>query len=464
MEVGKRNTLTVIKSVPHGLYLDDGDGDGILLPRRYVPKGLELGDSLEVFVYRDSEDRLIATTETPKIMVGQCAYLRVVAVNNVGAFLDWGLPKDLLVPYGQQAERMEAGRSYVVTAYIDSNTNRVVASSRLGRWLKEEGTRFRVGQEVDLLISNRTDLGWKAVINHTHVGLVFHSDADDSMWPGRRMRGYIKRVRTEDERIDLALAPDRARTRRNLEEEIIAHLEVNEGHADLGDHTSPAQVMALFGVSKGNFKKALGALYRARRIVIADDGISLEAGGGVENAKAARGKVAKPGGKRHVGAKKEGANKAGKKAGKKATTRGRGESKPSGPGARQDKPFRKDRPRTGSDRDAPDRVEEKPRGAIKTGKEKLKDDRPGKASPRKQGRDGEEFARSGKSKTTASKSAKTDRSSPKAARQRTGPTKDAPEKSAASKSRPARPATRKSGAGRSAGDNAPGKAKPRSRS
>ncbi len=275
MEVGKLNKLKALKQSGPGLFLDGGEGREILLPNKEIPEGVNAGDMVEVFIHRDSEDRLIATTRTPKIMVGQCAFLEVAAVNKVGAFLDWGLPKDLLVPFGQQADRMEEGKSYVVTAYVDSTTNRIVASSRLGRWLKEEGDRFQVGQPVDLLVATKTDLGWKAVINHTHVGLVFHRDVNRTLKPGMAVKGFIKRIRKEDQRIDLALSPERARSRRGLEQEILDYLESHGGRCDITDRTPPEKILAVFGVSKGYYKKALGALYRERRIVIGDDEISL---------------------------------------------------------------------------------------------------------------------------------------------------------------------------------------------
>ncbi len=285
MQIGQRYNLVAVRESGPGMFLDTGDGSEILLPGAEIPQGLEAGSRVDVFVYRDSEDRPVATTRSPKIMVGQCAYLRVVAVNRMGAFLDWGLPKDLLVPFAQQAERMEAGKSYVVTAYVDRNTDRVVASSRLGRWLQEQGGVFQAGEPVDLLIASRTDLGWKAVINHTHVGLIFHQDAVRPLKSGHRMKGFIKRIRKEDGRIDLAVTRDQITFRRSLGEEIIGHLQLQGGRSDFTDRTPPERIRTKFGVSKGEFKRALGALYRERRIQIHDHAIVLLEPPGKSNAK-----------------------------------------------------------------------------------------------------------------------------------------------------------------------------------
>ncbi len=275
IQIGRCHHLKAVRQSSPGIYLQAGDGTEILLPGAEIPSGLKPGQMVKVFVYRDSKDRLVATIRTPAIMVGQCACLKVVAVNKVGAFLDWGLPKDLLVPFAQQAKRMEPGQSYVVTAYLDPHTDRVVASSRLGRWLQENGSGFRLGQSVDLLIVSSTDLGWKAVINHTHLGLIFHADVTCRLRPGQGLQGFIKRIRHQDQRIDLALTPDQGKSRGTLAQDIIRHLESGGGRSDLSDHATPERIREVFGVSKGTYKKALGSLYRERRIVIADHEIQL---------------------------------------------------------------------------------------------------------------------------------------------------------------------------------------------
>ncbi len=349
MQIGRLNNLTATRQSGPGMFLDAGDGREILLPGKEIPEGLAPGESVKVFVYRDSEDRLIATTHTPKIQVGQCSFLRVVAVNNVGAFLDWGLPKDLLAPFAEQAVRMEVGNSYVVTAYLDKNTDRVAASSRLGRRLQEEGAGFRVGQPVDLLIAARTDLGWKAVIGHTHVGMIFHRDAVRRLSPGMNIKGFIKRVRSDDQRIDLAITPERAKTRRGLASEIIDHLESHGGRSDLTDHAPPERILEVFGVSKGYYKKALGGLYRDRLIVIGDREITLAGPGASDRQPAGRagtrpdrrpGKrpAARAGGTRRSAAGTTGKSRATGPAGSGrggGESRGRGRRAASGPGRKR---------------------------------------------------------------------------------------------------------------------------------
>lgn len=274
-QVGKVNSLEVLKEVSFGVYLDAGDLGEVLLPKRYLPSGTGAGDKVDVFIHHDSEDRLIATTETPKVMVGQCAFLKVQAIAPFGAFVDWGLPKDLLVPSNQQNVKMEPGYSYAVYAYIDRKTGRIAGSTKLSLFLKEEGTGFRVGQRVDLLIAARSDLGFKAVINNTHLGLIFHEEVQTPLKFGARMAGYIKRIRNDDLRIDLALDAGRATTRKDLNKLILGYLEQHGGESDLTDKADAGRINELFGVSKGNYKKALGALYREQKITITRDRITL---------------------------------------------------------------------------------------------------------------------------------------------------------------------------------------------
>lgn len=275
VEIGKVNSLEVLKEVEFGIYLDGGDQVEILMPKRYVPKNTSPGQRLDAFVYRDSEDRLIATTESPRVMVGQCAYLKVKAVDRVGAFLDWGLPKDLLVPYNQQSVPMEKGYSYVVYAYLDSKTERIAGSSKLNHFLEESGDGYRVGQKVDLMIVSRSDLGYKAVVNGTHIGLIFHSEATKPLKFGQKISGYIKQVRKEDKRIDLALDQERALTRKDLNKQILEYLKANDGVSMITDKSTPDQILKQFGVSKGNYKKALGALYKDKKISIEKDKVTL---------------------------------------------------------------------------------------------------------------------------------------------------------------------------------------------
>ena len=275
MEIGILNSLEVLKEVDFGIYLDGGDEGEILMPARYVPNGTEVGQRINAFIYRDSEDRLIATTEKPKVMVGQCAYLKVKSVDKVGAFLDWGLPKDLLVPYNQQSVRMQQGYSYVVYAYLDGRTGRIAASSKLNHFLNEAGDGYKVGQEVAILIVSRSDLGYKAVIDGTHLGLIFHAEATRPLKFGQKMKGYIKQIRQGDKRIDLALEAGRALTRKDLNRQILEYLRANKGVSRITDKSPPDQILQQFGVSKGNYKKALGALYKEKKILIEPDRVTL---------------------------------------------------------------------------------------------------------------------------------------------------------------------------------------------
>lgn len=279
-ELGKRNTLDVVKQVDFGLYLDAGELGEVLLPKRYVPNGVGIGDTIEVFLYLDSEDRPIATTEKPLATVGETALLKVVAVNRAGAFLDWGLPKDLLVPYGEQAEPMVMGKSYVVHLYLDPIQNRITASSRLHRHLGETSAWLKPGQQVALLISGKTDLGYKAVVDDHCVGLLFHSEVFRPLQRGDRVTGYVKSIRP-DGKIDLTLQslqqpPQQARDA--LSQRILDDLRQNNGVSMLTDKSPPADIYAKFHVSKGNYKKALGGLYKQRLISIERDRITLKKG------------------------------------------------------------------------------------------------------------------------------------------------------------------------------------------
>lgn len=274
VQVGKFNRLQVIKQVDFGVFLDGGKFGNILLPKRYVPENTQIGDELEVFIYLDSEDEIIATTEKPKVTVGQCAYLKVTDVNRVGAFLDWGLPKDLMVPYNEQSHPMEVDKSYVVYVYLDDHTQRIVASSRLSRHLREESTYFKPQQAVDLQICGRSDMGYKAVINNTHLGLLFKDDAFKPLRYGSRTKGYIKSIRS-DGKINVSLQLPPIQQRELLTEQIISHLQARGGVSDLTDKSAPDDIYRQFNVSKGTYKKALGSLYKAKRILIESDRITL---------------------------------------------------------------------------------------------------------------------------------------------------------------------------------------------
>lgn len=274
IHIGQYNHLELIKQVDFGVYLDAEHLGSILLPKRYVPEGAAIGDYLDVFLYMDSEDLLIATTLKPKAQVGECAYLKVTDVNAAGAFMDWGLPKEVLVPYNEQHKPMEVGRSYVVYLFLDPYTDRIVASSKLSRHLSETNTDFKPQQAVDLLICGRSDMGYKAVIEHTHLGLIHKDEAFKTLGYGQSVQGYIQRIR-EDHKIDLSLQLPAAESRDDLTSAIMAHLAANGGSSELTDKCAPDLIYKTFNVSKNNYKKALGKLYKDRKIVIEKDRITL---------------------------------------------------------------------------------------------------------------------------------------------------------------------------------------------
>ncbi len=274
LQIGRINRLKILKRTDFGLFLDGGKFGNILLPKRYVTLAMNVGDELDVFIYLDSDDCIIATTLTPKAMVGECAFLEVKEVNNVGAFLDWGLPKDLLVPYSEQHKPMEAGRSYVVCIYRDEHTGRITASSRLNRHLEERASGLRPQQAVDLLICGRSDMGYKAVINHTHLGLIFRDDAFRTLLYGERVKGYVKAIRA-DRKIDLSLQNRARDSKEELAERILADLQQKGGVSYLTDKSEPDAIYKAFHVSKGNYKNALSLLYKQRKILIEPTQITL---------------------------------------------------------------------------------------------------------------------------------------------------------------------------------------------
>ena len=274
MIIGTINTLQVLKQVDFGVYLDGADYGEILLPKRYAPNHLSIGDNIDVFIYSDSDDRLIATTEKPLAMVGECAWLKVKQTNRVGAFLDWGLPKDLLVPFNEQYSPMEEGKHYPVCVLLDNETNRIAASSKLYQFLEEHSNDFSARQAVDLLIIQQSELGFKAVINHTHLGLIFHSDVFQTLRLGQQIKGYIKEIRG-DGKLNLTLQLPTQEIRDELLQAILDNLQQHGGTSTLTDKSQPDEIYKQFKVSKSNYKKALGTLYRQRIISIDKQKISL---------------------------------------------------------------------------------------------------------------------------------------------------------------------------------------------
>ncbi|MDC1513411.1 S1-like domain-containing RNA-binding protein [Porticoccaceae bacterium] len=273
-QVGRFNKLEVVKEVDFGVYLDGGELGTILLPQRYMPEDCELGDWIDVFLYFDSEDLLIATTESPRVEVGRCEMLKVIDINNAGAFMDWGLPKDLLVPYSEQLKPMEVGYSYVVYVFHDQDSDRIAASTRLQDYLAEESVWIKPRQAVDLLIAGRTDLGYKAVINDQYLGLIFRDDAFRPLKVGERLPGFIKNIRS-DGKIDLVISQGTLQGDHDLGEQIIESLRASGGVSTLTDKSQPDEIYRTFKVSKKKYKQALGSLYRSKRILLSAEKIQL---------------------------------------------------------------------------------------------------------------------------------------------------------------------------------------------
>lgn len=274
--IGRYNSLQVVKHTNFGLYLDGGADGEILLPNRYIPKDIpsEDEDWLNVFIYLDSEDKLLATTEKPKVQVGEFASLKVIEVNSIGVFLDWGLPKDLLLPYSEEKRTLQAGDYCVVHVYLDKHTRRITATARLDRYLDKTPASYSVGQEVDLLVAEATDMGFKAIINNKHWGLIHKNEVFKFMRAGKQEKGYIKEIRT-DGNISLSLQPVGEQAASSLNTKILGKLRENNGTLPVSDKSDPQVISNLFGVSKGNFKKAIGALYKQGHIVIHADRIEL---------------------------------------------------------------------------------------------------------------------------------------------------------------------------------------------
>lgn len=276
VEIGRYNILTVVKIVDFGVYLDGGERGEILMPKEYVPANCFPDDEVKVFVYFDSEDRIVATTEEPAVMVGEFAWLKVVALSKVGAFLDWGLRKDLLVPFREQREPMAEGRSYLVYAYVDKASDRIVASTKIDKFLDQVFPEYEPNEEVELLIVRKTDLGYAVIINNAHWGLIYDNEIFQSIKIGQKLKGYVKAVR-EDDKIDVSLQPSGYGKIEGLAGRILEKLKDYDGVLDLSDKSDPAEIYRIFGCSKKNYKKALGTLFRQGLIELGDTEVRLKA-------------------------------------------------------------------------------------------------------------------------------------------------------------------------------------------
>jgi predicted RNA-binding protein (virulence factor B family) len=274
--IGTRNKLAVVREAPPGVYLDGQELGEILLPRRYVPARLRPGDELEVFVYLDSEDRLVATTESPRAMVGEIACLEVVGVNrDVGAFLNWGLAKDLLLPFREQERPLRRGEKVVVAIYVDEKTNRIAASMRVQRHLSKRAPEFRPGEAVELLVSGKTPLGYNAIVENTHFGLLHYDRVRVPLEVGQRVKGFVRGIRPGG-KIDLSLDAAGYKRVAPLKVQIVEALKRKGGRFELDDDSSVEAIREEFGVSKKAFKQALGALYKMRRIRFLKPGPGVE--------------------------------------------------------------------------------------------------------------------------------------------------------------------------------------------
>lgn len=276
--IGKRNQLPFVREAAPGYYLDGGLHGEILLPGRYLTRRPEVGSLINVFVYRDSEDRLVATTEHPYAGVGEFGFLRVVSINpRIGVFLDWGLEKDLLLPAREQSDPVQVGDWIVVFVMLDPHTERIVASARLNRHLDLTPPRYTTNQAVKLIVIGETPLGYNAIVNHAHRGLLYRNELSGPLSAGQPLDGFVRAVRA-DGKLDLTLNPTRVGYQRMapLTETIVAALkEARGGRLALHDGSPPEEIRAAFGVSKKAFKQAIGMLFKAKKIVIEETGIKL---------------------------------------------------------------------------------------------------------------------------------------------------------------------------------------------
>ena len=272
--LGKYNQLEVVKTVDFGVYLNGGDDGEILLPARYVPEGCKPGDMLNVFIYLDNEERLVATTLQPLVQVGGFACLEVAWVNEYGAFLDWGLMKDLFVPFREQKMKMQKGHRYVIHAHVDEDSYRIMASAKVERYLSKEFPPYQSGDEVEVMVWQKTDLGYKVIVDNKFGGLVYRKEIFKALEPGMRLPAYVRQVR-EDGKIDLTLQKDGAQKVGDFSEILLQYIKDHDGFTPLNDKSAAEEIYDAFGVSKKTFKKAVGDLYKKRLIVLLEGGIRL---------------------------------------------------------------------------------------------------------------------------------------------------------------------------------------------
>ena len=274
IKIGEYNTLEILRETEPGLFLEDSDGNEVLLPNRYVPKEFKIWDKLDVFVYLDNEDRLVAVTDKPYIQRGEFAVLRCNAVTEHGAFLDWGMVKELFCPFREQAFKMKKGGWYLVYCFLDEESNRLVASSKTNQFLDNKELTVEAFEEVDLIVSHPSDIGMNVIVNKKHQGLIFNDDIYQDLSIGDRLKGYVKKIRP-DNKLDIVLGKIGYRSIEPNADLIMKELEDHGGYLNLTDKSDPETIKRALQMSKKSFKKAVGTLYKKKLIQIKDDGIYL---------------------------------------------------------------------------------------------------------------------------------------------------------------------------------------------
>lgn len=274
IQIGKTNTLTILRETSVGLHLGDEDKNEVLLPNSYIKSSYIVKDQIEVFIYKDSEDRLIATPQIPYAEIYSFAFLRVTSITEVGAFLDWGLEKDLFLPYREQKNDMQEGESYVVYIYLDEETDRIIASAKVANFISNEHLQVEVGDEVDLFVFEESPLGFSCIIDRMHRGLMYRNDIYKDIQIGDELKGYIKNIR-QDNLIDLSLQKSGFQNVLSSTDIILEYLDHNNGYLNLTDKSSPEEIAKQFAMSKATFKKSIGVLYRHRKVLIKEDGVYL---------------------------------------------------------------------------------------------------------------------------------------------------------------------------------------------
>ncbi|MBN1952925.1 MAG: GntR family transcriptional regulator [Bacteroidales bacterium] len=271
--IGEYNVLKIVRHTSVGLFLGDNDGDEVLLPNKYCPQDYQLGEDIRVFVYPDNQGLKIATNLIPKILLNEFCLLKVSAVNDIGAFMDWGLDKELLVPFKEQRQKLQEGRWYIIYLYMDEKTGRLVASNKLEKYLQNEELTVEEGQEVNLMVMQKTDMGFSVIVNHKHKGLIFQNEVFRSLNIGDKLVGYVKKIR-EDNKLDISLQTTSFKEYNDKNTQLIlTALDENSGFIALTDKSLPEDIYDLLGISKKAFKKSIGTLYKLKKIILEQEGI-----------------------------------------------------------------------------------------------------------------------------------------------------------------------------------------------